>query len=397
MSRLWDKGGETDALILRFTVGDDHIHDNRLVASDIKASSAHVSMLENQGLIDSLDLELILDGLAQVGQSHAKGEWVISVDEEDAHTAIENRLTDLIGPAGKKVHLARSRNDQVLAALRLYMREEVDAIAASASAVVDALSVLASEQGDIIIPGYTHTQQAMPSSVKMWADGFASELKDDIDGLNRSRARMDKNPLGSVAGYGAGSLEIDREMTTRLLQFRETHDPVTSVQLSRGKAEATMVFELAMLATDLGRLAADIVLFYSSEFGFVELSESITTGSSVMPQKRNPDIFELVRARSAQMQTWLAEILIISTKLTSGYHRDLQLIKEPLFRAIDMSHLLCEVMAHGISQVRFIADRIKIDPAIYAAEMAYRLVVEESISFRDAYRRIASEKSWKED
>ena len=186
-------------------------------------------------------------------------------------------------------------------------------------------------------------------------------------------------------------------MTTRLLQFRETHDPVTSVQLSRGKAEATMVFELAMLATDLGRLAADIVLFYSSEFGFVELSESITTGSSVMPQKRNPDIFELVRARSAQMQTWLAEILIISTKLTSGYHRDLQLIKEPLFRAIDMSHLLCEVMAHGISQVRFIADRIKIDPAIYAAEMAYRLVVEESISFRDAYRRIASEKSWKED
>lgn len=397
MGRLWDKGGTTDDLIVEFTVGDDYIHDNRLVAYDVRASIAHATMLERQGLITPEDLKQIVVGLEDVGASHASGEWTIKVEEEDAHTAIENRLTEKIGPAGKKVHLARSRNDQVLAALRLYLRDEVVSISESASRVVQTLEQIASNQGDIVLPGYTHTQQAMPSTVRKWATGFSSELIDDIEGLQRSTARIEKNPLGSVAGYGVESLDIDREMTTTMLGFRETQDPVTSVQLSRGKAEAAVVFELTLLANDFGRLASDVILFYTSEFAFVELDESITTGSSVMPQKRNPDIFELVRARSAQLQAWLAEVLSISAKLTSGYHRDLQVIKEPLFRALDVSHMLCEVMAHSMAHVRFVQEHIKIDPAIHAAEQAYKLVVEESITFRDAYRRIAEEKPWEED
>lgn len=394
MGRLWDKGGRTDELIVQFTVGDDYIHDNRLVKYDVRASITHATMLEKQGLIASEDLEQIVTGLKNVGAEHERGEWTIKVEEEDAHTAIENRLTAAIGAAGKKVHLARSRNDQVLAALRLYLRDEVVSIAESASKVVQALNQITADQGSIALPGYTHTQQAMPSTVLKWAQGFAAEITDDIEGLKRTTARINRNPLGSVAGYGVDSLDIDRETTTAMLEFSATQDPVTSVQLSRGKAEASVVFELTLLANDLGRLASDVILFYTSEFGFIELDESITTGSSVMPQKRNPDIFELVRARSAQLQSWLSEVLAVSAKLTSGYHRDLQVIKEPLFRAIDITHMLCEVMAHSMSHVRFVEEQIQIDPAIYAAEQAYKLVVEESITFRDAYRRIATEKPW---
>jgi argininosuccinate lyase len=234
-------------------------------------------------------------------------------------------------------------------------------------------------------------QQAMPSSVHLWADGFAAEIRDDADGIAASRRRISKNPLGSAAGYGVPGLPIDRESTRKLLGFDRIHEPVTAVQLSRGKAEAGLVFELCLLMQDLSRLASDLLLFYTQEFAFVRLPESMTTGSSIMPQKRNPDVLELVRGASATVQAALAEILNLPARLPSGYQRDLQRLKGPLFRAIDLTAESCGVMRHLLTGVEFRPENIRLDPAIYAAGHANRIVLEEGVSFREAYRRVAQE------
>ncbi|NND70594.1 MAG: argininosuccinate lyase [Rhodothermales bacterium] len=394
MKRLWDKGAAVDDMILRFTVGSDYVFDNRLVEYDVRASIAHAMMLRDKGYLTAEEFRQIETGLIAIGEQHANGGWKISLEEEDAHTAIENRLVKEIGDVGKKVHLARSRNDQVLAALRLYLMNEIEVVSGAAKKVIEALEIIVKEQGDVVLPGFTHMQQAMPSSVSLWAGGFVRELRDDVDGLRRTRSRVNVNPLGSVAGYGAGPLDIDREATARSLGFDSVQSPVTSVQLSRGKAEASVIFELVLLVNDLGRLAADLVLFSTSEFSYVHLADSITTGSSVMPQKRNPDVFELVRARSAQIPAWLAESLNICNKMTSGYHRDMQLLKEPLLRSIDVATSVCDIMAHALNEIRFTPESIRVDKSIFAAELAYEMVVRDNISFRDAYRIIAESKPW---
>jgi argininosuccinate lyase len=233
-------------------------------------------------------------------------------------------------------------------------------------------------------------QQAMPSSVRLWAGGFAAEIRDDAEGLLLSQRRVDKNPLGSAAGYGTPGLPIDREATRAKLNFRLTQEPVSAVQLSRGKAEAQVLFEIVMLMQDLGRFAADVLLFYTSEFGFLELPEAFTTGSSIMPQKRNADVFELIRGRSMTAMGCLIEALGICAKLPSGYQRDLQLLKFPLFRSIDLALLTLEVLPSAIEAMAFRKDRIALDPGIHAAEEANRLVVEEGMPFREAYRRVAA-------
>jgi argininosuccinate lyase len=232
-------------------------------------------------------------------------------------------------------------------------------------------------------------QQAMPSSVALWAGGFAAEIRDDAAGLSQVRRRLSKSPLGSAAGYGAPGLPLDRGATRSKLGFAEVQEPVTAVQLSRGKAEATLLFEIALLMQDLGRLATDVLLFYTQEFGFVELPDAFTTGSSIMPQKRNPDVFELIRGRSATAQACLAEALGVCAKLPSGYQRDLQLLKVPLFRGIDLAQQTLDLLPAALDAMRFRPDRIRLDPAIHAAEEANRLVVTEGIPFREAYRRVA--------
>jgi argininosuccinate lyase len=256
-----------------------------------------------------------------------------------------------------------------------------------AESVAQALDGLSERQGTIALPGYTHMQQAMPSSVALWAGGFAAEIRDDAEGLRRTMRRIDKNPLGSAAGYGTPNLAVDREITRAALGFAEIHEPVTAVQLSRGKAEAGVLFEIALLMQDLGRLASDVLLFYTREFGFVALPEEFTTGSSIMPQKRNPDVFELVRGRTASAQACLTEVLSITAKLPSGYQRDLQLIKAPLFRSIDLCRQCLDVMAAAIPELRFAPERIRLDADIDAAAEANALVVAEGIPFREAYRR----------
>ena len=231
----------------------------------------------------------------------------------------------------------------------------------------------------------------MPSSVPLWARGFAAEIRDDAEGLRAVERRLAKNPLGSAAGYGTPGLPIEREATTRALAFGSTHEPVTAVQLSRGKAEAQVLFELALLMQDLGRFAADVLLFYTQEFGFLELPDAFTTGSSIMPQKRNPDVFELVRGAQATALGALQETLALTAKLTSGYHRDLQRLKAPLFRSIDLAGAVLAIMAHALPGVRFRADKIVLGPELYAAARANELVVKEGVPFREAYRRVAAE------
>jgi argininosuccinate lyase len=233
-------------------------------------------------------------------------------------------------------------------------------------------------------------QQAMPSNVLLWAQGYAAEIRDDAEGLDLTQRRIGKNPLGSAAGFGTPNLDIDREATRRRLDFAVTQEPVTAVQLSRGKAEAQLLFEITLLTQDLGRLAADLTLFFSQEFGYVDLPEAFTTGSSIMPQKRNPDVFELMRGRSAVAHAALNEVLGITQKLTSGYHRDLQLIKPPLFRGIDSCLQTLAILPSALNGVRFRPENIRLDPKIHAAAAANALVAKEGIPFREAYRRVAA-------
>jgi argininosuccinate lyase len=389
MSRLWDKGAPLDARVLQFTAGEDHALDNRLVRHDVRASIAHAEMLHECGLLDANELGAIRDGLNALADEHARGQWTVTLDLEDGQTALETMLTARIGTAGARLHAGRSRNDQVLVALRLYLREAVEGLADQGRQLAAALDTLAREQGDIVLPGYTHMQQAMLSSVALWAGGFAAEIRDDVDALRHSHRRILKNPLGSAAGYGTPKLPVNRESTRRRLDLPENHEPVTAVQLSRGKAEAEVLFQVALLMQDLGRLAADLLLFYTREFGFVELPQAFTTGSSIMPQKRNPDVFELIRGRTATAQACLLEVMGITAKLPSGYQRDLQLIKAPLFRSIDICHESLDIMSAAVAQLRFLPENIRLDADINAAAEANDLVAREGIPFREAYRRIA--------
>lgn len=389
MTRLWDKGAPLDERVLRYTAGEDYALDERLVRYDVQASVAHAEMLGACGLLSKTDLEAIRGALLAIATEHARGLWRIELADEDGQTALERRLTERIGPAGGRIHLGRSRNDQVLTAIRLYLRDAVEELAAAAERAAQALDALGARHAGTLLPGYTHMQQAMPSSVELWAGGFAAEIRDDAEGLRAVKRRLARSPLGSAAGYGTPGLPLDREATARALGFSGPQQPATAVQLSRGKAEASVLFELALLMQDLGRFAADVLLFYTREFGFLELPEAFTTGSSIMPQKRNPDVFELVRARSATAQACLAEVLGVLAKLPSGYQRDLQLLKPPLFRGIDLAAETLDILPPAIEAVRFRADRIELDPAIHAAEEAYALVVSEGIPFREAYRRVS--------
>ena len=390
MTHLWDKGTPLDDRVLRYTAGEDFALDQRLVRYDVQASIAHAEMLHEQKLLAEADLEAIRHGLTALSEEHARGEWHIELADEDGQTALERRLTERIGAAGGRVHLGRSRNDQVLTALRLYLQDASRELSGGALGVAEALERLRQREKATALPGYTHMQQAMPSSVPLWAGGFAAEIRDDAEGLGQVQRRLGKSPLGSAAGYGTPGLPLDRRSTQQKLGFAEVQEPVTAVQLSRGKAEASLLFEIALLMQDLGRLAADVLLFYTQEFAFLELPEAFTTGSSIMPQKRNPDVFELIRGRSATAQACLTEALGICAKLPSGYQRDLQLLKVPLFRGIDLALQTLDILPAALDAMRFHPERIRLDPAIHAAEEANRLVVSEGIPFREAYRRIAA-------
>jgi argininosuccinate lyase len=391
MSFLWNQDGALDARVLEYTAGEDYALDARLVRYDVQASIAHAEMLFDAQLLDATDLAAVRAGLTALADEHARGLWRIELHDEDGQSALETQLTRRIGAAGGRIHLGRSRNDQVLAALRLYLRDVIEELSAAALRVAAALDELGKREHATLLPGYTHMQQAMPSSVALWAGGFAAQLRDDAEGLRLAHRRLAQNPLGSAAGYGTPGLPIDRDGTRSRLGFAANQEPVTAVQLSRGKGEAHLLFEITLLMQGLGRFAADVLLFYTQEFGFLELSDAFTTGSSIMPQKRNPDVFELIRGRAATAQACLDEVLGLCAKLPSGYQRDLQLLKAPLFRGIDVALATLAIVPSAIAAMKFRAERIRLDASIHAAEEANRLVLAEGISFREAYRRVAKD------
>jgi len=397
MTRLWEKGEPLDPKVLAYTTGDDPELDARLVPHDVRASIAHASMLRERGYLSAADLSAIAGGLEALAAEHARGEWSITPEEEDVHTALEGRLEARIGEPARRIHLGRSRNDQVLAAIRLYLLHEIERLAAAGERTLAALDRLVVRDGAIALPGYTHLQRAMPSTVELWAGGVRAEIAEDLASLRRVSVRVSRNPLGSAAGYGVPEVSIDRESTRRALGFQSTQEPVTAVQLSRGKPEAAVLFELALLLEDCARLAADVCLYATAEFGFVRLAPRITTGSSMMPQKRNPDLWELVRADAAALPAALQEVLAIRHGLPSGYHRDLQRLKGALFRGIDRAEAVLEVLPVGIDGIAFDEARCKaaLDPSLTATAAANRIVAAEGIPFRDAYRRAAADPgSW---
>ena len=389
MSRLWEKGLPLDERVLRYTAGEDHELDARLVPYDVRGSIAHAEMLAAQELITPEDCHEISDGHRALQKSFEAGEWQITLEDEDVHTALESRLTQNIGEAGGRLHLGRSRNDQVLTALRLYLRDAALDLAGRVEHLRASLAHLAERQGDVELPGYTHMQHAMPSSVELWCGGFNEGFGDAVAGLRAVDRRINKNPLGSAAGYGTPGLPLDREFTTKRLGFDETQSPVTAAQLSRGKAESTLLFEIALLLQDLSRMASDLLLFYTQEFAYISLAPEVTTGSSIMPQKRNPDVLELLRASSATAHACLDEALMITAKLPSGYHRDLQRLKPPVFRSIDLAIDSVDIMAYLLEGLEFQPDNIELDEGIFATAEAYRLVTEEGLPFREAYRKVA--------
>lgn len=389
MTRLWEKGLPLDERVLRYTAGEDHLLDARLVPYDVKASIAHTEMLEEQGLISAEDCTAIVAGLRSLETEFAAGKWSISLEDEDVHTALESRLTQAVGEPGARMHLGRSRNDQVLTALRLYLRDAAADLTARVGELRSAIARLSERQGELQLPGYTHMQHAMPSSVALWCGGFEEALEDAQGGLESVQRRINRNPLGSAAGYGTPGLPLDRERTTQKLDFAVTQNPVTAAQLSRGKAESALLFEITLLLNDVGRMAADLLLFYTQEFAYITLAPEVTTGSSIMPQKRNPDVLELMRAASATAHACLDETLMITAKLPSGYQRDLQRLKAPLFRGIDLAGDSVDIMAYVLDGLSFVPENIRLDPGIFATEEAYKLVREEGMPFRSAYRQIA--------
>jgi len=385
---IWDRGEPIDADMLAFTIGDDWLQDRRLVECDVRGSLAHAAGLVRAGLIEPADGEAIRAGLTELLEGHRAGEWTVEPGDEDVHSAVERRLIDRIGEAGKRLHTGRSRNDQVAVDVRLWLRDAAAEMLAALDALRRACVELAGRHGDLPLPGYTHLRRAMPSSVRDWMLAHARALELDARGLDGSLARICECPLGSGAGYGV-PLELDRAFVAELLGFERPEEPVTFVQHSRGRAELAYATALEGIALDLGKLASDLWLFTTTEFGFARLPGPFTTGSSMMPQKRNPDVVELTRAHSRQVAADRAALLDVVRDLPSGYHRDFQLIKPPLFRAHDRVLAMLGLWARMLPGLELDEQALREaadDPALGATERALE-ATREGVPFREAYRR----------
>lgn len=385
---IWDRGDAIDPEMLAFTIGDDPAMDRRLVEHDLRGSIAHAQGLAKVGLITAGDLAAIEKGLAGLLAAHRAREWDVEAGDEDVHSAVERRLIERIGDAGKKLHTARSRNEQVALDVRLWLRDAIAKTESLAGSLIDACRALAEKHAHTALPGYTHLRPAMPSSVRDWALAHTRAFEDDLAAFAEARRRIAECPLGSGAGYGL-PVELARSFVAERLGFERPVEPVTFAQHARGRAELSYVSALEGFALDLGKLAADLWLYSSKEFGFVKLPVELTTGSSLMPQKRNPDLIELVRAHARGVVTDRAALLDIVRDLPSGYHRDFQLIKGPLFRAHDRVTAMLPLCAKLVARLEFDAHAIAqvlADPGLQATARTLEKV-RAGIPFRDAYRQ----------
>lgn len=387
MAKLWDKGYDTDKEIEQFTVGNDYSLDKALVKYDAMASIAHAEMLAKIGILNANELGKLKSALKEISGAAEKGEFGIKQSDEDCHTAIENYLVAKCGEAGKKIHTARSRNDQVAAALRLYLLDELAKTSAAAAELKKEISAVASRNKNVPLPGYTHMQKAMPSSVKLWCSAFTEAIDNDLTLIAAARGILDQNPLGSGAGYGV-PIDIDRKLTAKLLGFAKVQE-TAYVQNSRGKFELLALQALQQLMLDVNKLATDLLLFSTSEFGFISLPKQFLTGSSIMPQKNNYDVLELARGKYGVLVGCVAAITAITANLPSGYNRDFQLTKEPLMTGINATLQTTKIMALVMRNLTFNEKRCReaMSEELYATEKAYELV-KKRMPFRDAYRAI---------
>ncbi len=388
--KLWKKDAVPDPRVIEFTSAGDRTADLRLADWDIAGSMAHAIMLGKTGLITTAEKDELLRGLAALYEKAVKGDLIIEEGVEDIHSQVEKELTDLIGDTGKKIHTGRSRNDQVLVDLRLWTRNAIDSLAADLERLFNKLQELSEQHKDKLIPGYTHMQPAMVSSFGLWFGSWAESLADDLLILGSARAVIDRNPLGTGAGYGT-SLPLDRKLTTELLDFGGLLYNSAYASLSRGKAELAVASAIASAAQTLARFSAEVCLFMTAEFRFIDFPDEFITGSSIMPQKRNPDAFELIRGKTHILQSLPAQVSMLVTGLPSGYNRDLQLLKQLIFNAFSELNEcinMALVMLENIKINDNIADNPLYNP-IYSTEEANRLV-KEGVPFRDAYKAVSS-------
>lgn len=390
-TKLWEKNVQLNKEIERFTVGRDRELDVFLAKYDVLGSMAHITMLESIGLLAADELKILLEELREIYKLADEGKFVIEDGIEDVHSQVELMLTRKLGVVGKKIHSGRSRNDQVLVDLKLYARSEIRTIAEAANSLFNELQKQSEKYKNVLMPGYTHMQVAMPSSFGLWFGAYAESLADDMQLLLAAYRVTNRNPLGSAAGYGS-SFPLDRQMTTDLLGFDSMDYNVVYAQMGRGKTERNIAFAMAGIASTLSKLAFDACLFNSQNFGFVKLPAECTTGSSIMPHKKNPDVFELIRAKSNKLQSLPVQITMMMNNLPSGYSRDFQLIKEVFMPAFE-ELIDCLQMTEYIIARTEVNEHIIDDPrydAMFSVEEVNRRVLSGT-SFRDAYKQVGLE------
>ena len=386
--KLWEKNVQVDKEVEAFTVGKDREMDLYLARYDVLGSMAHITMLESIGLLTKEELDLLLTELKKIYQLASNGQFVIEEGVEDVHSQVELLLTRALGDIGKKIHSGRSRNDQVLLDLKLFTRAEIQEIVEQVDQLFQVLIKQSNRYQHVLLPGYTHLQVAMPSSFGLWFGAYAESLADDLQLMQAAYKICNRNPLGSAAGYGS-SFPLNRQMTTDLLGFDSMDYNVVYAQMGRGKMERTVAFALAGIAATLSKLAYDACLFNSQNFGFIKLPDQFTTGSSIMPHKKNPDVFELTRAKCNKLQGLPQEIILISNNLPSGYFRDLQIIKELFLPAFGELKDCLRMVAHMLSNVKVNEQILEEDKytLLFSVEGVNRLVLA-GVPFRDAYKQV---------
>lgn len=387
---LWQKGTTIQDWVTRFTVGEDYHWDTLLLPYDIEGTRAQAWALAEIKILTQDELSRIEAALDRLANEVQEGKVKVKPEDEDCHTVIEEYLTKELGETGKRIHTGRSRNDQVLVALRLFLREQIRSVAKQCIELTRALIAIGRNYDDVLMPGYTHLQRAMPTTPGLWAMGYAELLADDLEVLRHAFDRINVSPLGSAAGYGVPYLDLPRSETAKRLGFRDVQTHVTAVQLSRGKLELSVVHALVQVAATINRLAADLVLFNTAEFSFVELPAEFCTGSSIMPQKQNPDVLELARATYHRITSEMNLLVTLPANLPSGYHRDLQLTKEAVMRATLLVQDLLTAMINLMPGVRFRRERLReaTTPELFATAAALQKVIE-GMPFREAYREAA--------
>jgi argininosuccinate lyase len=389
--KLWQKNYTVHADIEAFTVGRDREMDLYLAKYDVLGSLAHIRMLESIGLLTNAELQQLIPALEGIYKKAEAGEFVIEEGVEDVHSQVELLLTRELGEVGKKIHAGRSRNDQVLVDLRLFFRAEIQEITGLTQDLFEQLLELAETHQHVLLPGYTHLQVAMVSSFGLWFSAYAESLVDDLQLLQSVYKIINQNPLGSAAGYGS-SFPLNRRMTTELLGFEDLSYNVVHAQMGRGKSELFLAFAMAGLGNTLGKLAMDVTLYMNQNFGFISFPDELTTGSSIMPHKKNPDVFELIRARCNQLQTLPGQVSQLTGALPSGYHRDFQLLKEQVFSAIESLKSCLRIVTFAMSQIRVKPDILNDDKYLYlfSVEEVNKLVLQ-GVPFRDAYKQVGED------